>query len=351
MKHEEDTVLIKFPASLAVLVVSLAVPATAENPANTNTAVAAAAQTQTARAGSYWVLNEARTTNEGTTPASYTRVENLCITQDGKRFFGIQSASGGEPAIARTETGPVPITLAPVDASASKRHYRIGNPDNTEEYLMMNFIAHGAREMELPSATAGLLSISGEEEFQVDCIDNDTIVMVATFGTEAITVLIEDGELVLRETPDGRQNTFEARGGLLAQDGNFEELHFVKGGDRITIDLSRDGQADGFGVTASGSDDASITQPQAYFIADPEILSAFASQSAKDLGLLVSRLTVCNHFAGEASEDAERNAQIAEKIAQYRCMELPAEYDTALAAQESDSDLHSYLTAHSPSWR
>ena len=306
--------------------------------------------TQTTDKGSYWVLNEALANDEGSIPASYTRVENLCITTDGRRFFGIQPASGEKPAMARTEGGPLQILVSPVDASAGKRHYRVRNPDNAEQYLILNFIAPGMREQDMPSATAGLSSVSAGEEYQIDCVDNDNIVLMMPDPAGPIIVTAEQGELVLRTAAEIEQGERELRGGVLAQDDQFSAIHFFDGKDRITFDLSRDGSADGHGITTESEFTSGLELPKAYFIADPEVMTQYATQYSTEVGGLVSRLSICNHFAGEASEDAERNAQIAVKWDEFGCDAVPAKYANALAAAPDDSGLKAYLKANSPNW-
>lgn len=306
--------------------------------------------TQTTDKGSYWVLNEALINDEGSIPASYTRVENLCITTDGRRFFGIQPASGDKPAIARTEGGSLQITLSPVDASAGKRHFRVGNPEREDEYLTLNFIAPGMREQDLPSATAGLSSVTAGEEYQIDCIENDSIVMMATDGSNAMIVTSEDGELVLRGAPESAEPEIEYRSGFLAQDDQFNALHFINAGGRVTFDLSRDGMADGYGITVEENGFPQFKRVDAYFIADKGVLAQYTTEASRETGGLISRLSICNHFAGEASEDAERNAQIAQKWSELGCDSVPARYESALAAAPEGSGLKSYLEANSPSW-
>lgn len=302
--------------------------------------------TQSTEKGTYWALDGGP---DDASP-SYTRIENLCLTTDGRRFFGIHPAAGNEPTFAITEGGPLPITLNPVDASAGKRHYKISNPEREDEYLTMNFIAPGTREAGLPSATAGLTSITTGEEYQVDCVENDQIVMIAATEDGAMIVTLEDDGLVLSSPEKAEGNTLDMRGGLYSYDAAGGVFHFFQNEGRISIGLSAFGQTDEEAILFESALAKENQQPIVYFLANPSLLAERVPTMAAETGSMIDRLSTCNHFAGETSEDTERNAQIMVQWKALECDAVPAQYNSALAAAADGSPLKTYLQANSPNW-
>ncbi|MEL6877774.1 MAG: hypothetical protein AAGL68_06715 [Pseudomonadota bacterium] len=309
----------------------------------------AAPHTQTANNGSYWGLYNSGAVAAGRETV-YREIENLCLTTDGRRYFGIHPAVGDQPAFAVTEGGALPVTIGPVDASAGKRHYKISNPENPEEFLMMNFIAPGMREQELPSATAGLLSITSGEEYQIDCVDNDRIVMMAAFEKSALIVTLEDGDMILREADTSSASRMEVRGGLFSSDANGSIFHFFDDDRRVSIDLSAAGLIREEAIVLESLTSRDSAVPEVYFLANPQMLAERAPTISPETGSMINRLSTCNHFAGEASEDAERNAQIKVRWEELQCDAVPAQYASALAAAEDGSPLKTYLAVNSPNW-
>ncbi|MBV1775677.1 hypothetical protein KSF73_08090 [Burkholderiaceae bacterium DAT-1] len=56
--------------------------------------------------------------------------------------------------------------------------------------------------------------------------------------------------------------------------------------------------------------------------AEPASLSDLTKDHPKDVTLLVERIAMCTHFAGEEPYDAARRKEIATAMKQYRCMQL-----------------------------
>ncbi len=303
-------------------------------------------RTQTASNGSYWVMEE------GADGASsrYNAVENLCITTNGRRFFGVKMTGDGEPTVAETEDGPIPIVIGAVDGSAGKRHYKISNPRNAEEFLTMNFIAPGMREADQPSATAGLSSISSGEDYNIECVESDQLVMIAVAGEGAVAVSLIDGELVLQVINRDTQNARRIGSGLFFQDEKGSVFHFFDDDRRVRIELSSQGSPDSGNILLESPINLENSVVRAYFLANPAMIADRAPGVSGEASSLLNRLSSCNHFAGEASEDAERNAQIMKKWEELQCDAVPALRRDVLADAEAGSPIHTYLTKTTPNW-
>ncbi len=308
------------------------------------------AVTQTASNGSYWAKVKPGYGADPSAPPTYFEIENVCLTIDGKRFLGIHPPVGDEPAFAITEDGPLAINIGDVDASAGGRHYKITNPENADEFLTMNFIAPGMREADQPSATAGLSSITSDDR-QIDCADNDQIVYMAMIDSGGVTISFEAGELVLRflgNSPDAGE---EFRGGLFSRSAAGATFDFFVDEDRASFTASETGQMPSGSV---GVDTPMERQPPSdpvvYFLANPDMLAERLPILAAGVSPMIDRLSQCNHFAGEASEDAERNQQIMQAWEELACDAVSAEYKSALAAAVNGSPLKFYLQKNSPAW-
>ncbi len=306
--------------------------------------------TQTASNGSYWAKVKPGYGADPSAPPTYFEIENVCITTDGKRFFAIHPPVGDEPAFAITEDGPLAINIGEVDASAGGRHYKISNPDNDGEFLTMNFIAPGMREADQPSATAGLSSITGDDR-QIDCTDNDQIVYMAMLDDGGVTISLEAGELVLRfigNPPDAGE---EFRGGLFSRSDAGATFDFFVDEDRVSFTASETGQMpNGSAAVFHPMMRQVYSDPVVYFLANPDMLAERLPSLAPGVSPMIDRLSLCNHFAGEASEDAERNQQIMQRWEELACDGISAEYKSALAAAASGSPLKVYLQKNSPAW-
>ncbi|MEP3050770.1 MAG: hypothetical protein ABJP48_13490 [Erythrobacter sp.] len=333
----------------AIALAGIAGPGQAQdgNAQDGNAQVAAAQPlTQTAQNGSYWAAD----LDQSETDPRYFEMENLCITENGKRFFGVQAGTGTEGATVLSDEGNFPISISAVDASASKRHFTLSTPVFPNELLTLNFIAPGARETHnAMSATAGLSSISNDA-MQVDCTDHDNLVAVVASPQGGISITLEEGELVLRSPFRSGDENLDLRGGMVSHDADGTRFLFLKEDMRVQITLDAGGAANYGSILFESPIKHRLGAPSAYFLANPEtILERAPATDASTIGL-IDRLAQCNHFAGEASEDAERNAQIGERWEELACDAVPAQRSALLTANDAGDPLHAYLTANDIVW-
>lgn len=307
--------------------------------------------TQPARDGSYWVL--AAKNDPALMPRpSYRQVETVCFAEGQPRFLSIAPMVSNRRAMAVMEDMALEVTVGEVDAGAGQRRYTVtaDDDDGGSEVLTLNFIAPGMREAELPSATSGISSVTSTGR-RVGCIDSDDLVYAAVDEDGGATVTLEDGDLVYRSYAGGTARPDrEIRGGLFSRDEAKSTFHFFDENGRVRINASNRGAMEYEAWLVESNISRRGYTPKAYFLANPQILIERASLLNTGAASMVDALAICSHLAGEALDDAERNAQLTETWKAQACDTVEASYADTLKNAADGSPMKVWLEANPPSW-
>jgi len=306
--------------------------------------------TQPARDGSYWVLAAKNDPTLMPRP-SYRQVETICFAEGKPRFLSIAPMVSERRALAVMEDSVLEVVVGEVDAGAGQRRYAVtADGEEDGEVLTLNFIAPGMREAELPSATSGLSSVTSTGR-RIECVDDDRLVYAAVDEDGGTTITLEDGDLVYRSYGgDTARPDREIRGGLFSRDEARSTFHFFDEAGRVRIHASNRGAME-YEAWLVESDISRLGYtPKAYFLANPQILIERASLLNTFAASLVDALAICSHLAGETSEDAERNAQLAETWEAKACDTVGASYADTLKNTADGSPMKAWLEANAPSW-
>ncbi len=309
------------------------------------------AATQAAKAGQYFVMNSEH--------PNYFQAEMVCFADDGQNFLALrQSAEPGQVVTYNSNWSTNLATVSDVDAGAGQRRYTLTSIDDPQDMVTLHFIAPGMRETDQPSATAGISSVSQNGERR-ECIDNDRIVYLGTSTEMGAVITLEDDGLLLKTFGQTDHVAWpEMRGGFVTQEDRRIVFEFVNADTRIRIATNRQGAFDLLpDASIQGlswelhSPIAQRTQHvMAYFIADADVFGDdLPSLDGATLDMLDS-LSLCNHLAGEASENAARNAELQRSWDEASCETVPGAYENALATADEGSALREYLMRNSPVW-
>ncbi|MFN2099995.1 hypothetical protein [Altererythrobacter sp. MF3-039] len=306
--------------------------------------------TQEARAGRYFI--------DSGHALAYAQAEAICFGPDASGYFGINRASGIDRVITYNGRGAKQARVGPVDAGASQRRYTLTSLKNPQEQVTLQFIAQGSREMDQPSATAGFSSISQKGD-KVDCVDNDRIVYVGISPPLGLAITAGDDGLALRSFGDDKDPAWQdMRQGYVSIDEDETVFHFFERDTYIRVETNHDGMPgldeNDMQVPRRWSLDSPIAQrvdvPVAYFLADRSVLKGRAPSLSATTSRLLKSLSICNHLAGEVSDDRERNAQLSQSIEKAKCDAVPRLYSEALEGVAEGSTLHEYLKGNAPNW-
>jgi len=306
--------------------------------------------TQAARAGQYFLLHP-----QG---PLYNRVETVCFADDGQNFLALNSAADGQVVTYNSSESLKYATVSGVDAGAGQRRYTLTSVKDAQDQVTLHFIAPGMREANLPSATAGLSSISQDGERRA-CVDGDRIVYAGTNTERGITITLQKDGLAFRSFGQSKGMAWpEMRGGYIMQGEDKIVFEFLSKDSRMRVSTNRGGT---FFMTPQG--DLRVPQWEletpianrsesavAYFIANADAIGDGVPTLDRATIDLLDSLSLCNHLTGEASEDAERNAQLKQKWETASCDSVPKAYATTLAKADKQTSLYAYLANHSPNW-
>ena len=306
--------------------------------------------TQAAKAGKYFI-------DSGHT-AAYFEAEAICFGPDARGFLGINRAEGENRAVTYNGRDAKQAEVGPVDAGMGQRRYQLTLIDNQDQQATLHFISPGMREPDQPSATAGLMSISQNGD-KVDCVDNDRIVYVGNGNNLGLSIAAEEDGLALSIFGQYADPVWQdMKRGYVSIDEDETVFHFFDGASYTRVEASHHGVSDfaedGRILSKNWNIHTPSAQryqwPEAYFVADTGVLAAYAPTLSVETSNLLKNLSICNHLAGEASENAERNAQIMSRWDAINCDGVPDAYDKAISDMDKESSIRPYLESNSPVW-
>ena len=307
--------------------------------------------TQAASAGRY-LLARSLVTRPGRDEPPFREVETVCFTRDARRAIALTPL--GEDRLARIDTwdgaagSVLRVAVGPVDPGAGQRYYALRDPETGAARGARHFIAPGMAEPGSLGAAAYMSSVEIAEQ-RSECLALQDALYAAQMRSDQLVVRLAGDRPVLDWREPG--SAVHRMTTTFVEDGpDARTLTFVSP-DRIArIAMPRPGRTGGNRVMLGGA------QPDtdfalAVFVADRTFALEGIAALPAEVGALLDRLQPCNHFAGEWSGVAERDAQLREAWERAGCESLDADYDRLLGSPDTDPAIRAYLAKNPPVWR